>query len=135
MSEQGRPEWAEDWMDDQDIEKESERRARAEYRAVHAERRRAIRAERRWEAEERRAERRRQDMREPRWTTGQGIGFLVAAPGLVAFGVTVVLGMIYSRTNHQVSDEEAASLIVLMLGGFVWGIMGWIVFHKCGRRR
>ena len=84
---------------------------------------------------ERQAERRRESMREPRWTTGQGIGFLVAAPGLVAFGVTVVLGMIYSLTNHQVSDEAAESLIVLMLGGLVWGIMGWIVFYNCGRRR
>lgn len=133
-------------MDHQDIEEEPERRVpadalatrraqRAEYRAVHAERRRAIRAERRWEAEERRAERRRKDMREPRWTTGQGIGFLVAAPGLVAFGVTVVLGMIYNLTNHRMSDETAESLIVLMLGGLGWGVMGWIVFYNCGRRR
>ena len=73
------------------------------------------------------------DSREPNWTTGQGIGFLVALPGwfLVPFGL---MGAIVA--SSFAGGDRALSLISLgvAIGGLILAVPGTIVFIKCKRR-
>ena len=70
---------------------------------------------------------------EPKWTTGQGIGFLVslcgwliAAAGLIGLMITAPAGA---------GDDELVPIFGLLAGlGVISAIPGTIVFHKCKRR-
>lgn len=70
---------------------------------------------------------------EPDWTTGQGIGFLVALPGwmLVPLGL---MGAIVA--SSFAGGDRALSLISLgvAVGGLILAVPGTIVFMKCKRR-
>ena len=76
--------------------------------------------------------------REPDWTTGQGIGFLVALPGWILVGMGAIAAAISIPLN--VSGETASGLsvvsvaVVTCLVGFIWALPGTIVFNKCKRR-
>ena len=69
---------------------------------------------------------------EPEWTTGQGIGFLVALPGWLA----VLIGL--AGAGIFASDEPglptaSVGLLVAAAAGFITAIPGTVVFHKCKR--
>ncbi len=74
---------------------------------------------------------------EASWTTGQGIGFLVALPGWIAIGLAVAVFVI-SLTATDISEIGEYSLFVvgvtLGAGGLGLAIPGGIVFSKCKRR-
>ena len=69
--------------------------------------------------------------REPEWTTGQGIGFLVSFSGwLVA-----LFGLIGVNVS---GNMEADGAVVAIFGswialGVISAIPGTVVFNKCGR--
>ena len=75
--------------------------------------------------------------REPDWTTGQGIGFLVALPGWM---IVVLAGLVAAFSVGGVvggARESSAFLVGALLvaasGGIV-ALPGTIVFNKCKRR-
>ena len=73
--------------------------------------------------------------REPDWTTGQGIGFLVALPGWIIFGLAALVGGIGLAAGTEQFGAPELSIIVLMaLFGATIAIPGTIVFNKCKRR-
>ena len=78
------------------------------------------------------------DSREPNWTTGQGIGFLVALPGWILVGMGAIAAAISIPMN--VSGETAGGVslvgvaVVTCLVGFIGALPGTIVFNKCKRR-
>ena len=66
------------------------------------------------------------DSREPDWTTGQGIGFLVALPGWLVVGLAALVA---------VADPIGREVWVLTaVVGFLVALPGTIVFNKCKRR-
>lgn len=67
--------------------------------------------------------------REPQWTTGQGIGFLVAFSGwMLAFlGLVGVIISGYVEADGSVTAVFGASLGL----GVVSAIPGTVVFNKC----
>ncbi|MXZ51877.1 MAG: hypothetical protein F4Z34_01665 [Acidimicrobiaceae bacterium] len=74
--------------------------------------------------------------REPDWTTGQGIGFLVALPGWILFGLAVLAGLVGAFGTS--TDEEFVQLVAgaIVVGGvgLLAALPGTIVFSKCKRR-
>ena len=69
---------------------------------------------------------------EPKWTTGQGIGFLVSLSGWI-LGAGGLIGVIATAGE---ADGELVALCGLLAGlGIVSAIPGTIVFHKCKRPR
>ena len=72
---------------------------------------------------------------EPDWTTGQGIGFLVALPGWIMFGLAVLAGLVGAFGTF--TDEEFVQLVVgaIVVGavGLLAALPGTIVFSKCKR--
>ena len=74
---------------------------------------------------------------EAAWTTGQGIGFLVALPGWIAIGLAVAV-FVVSLTATDISEIGEYSLFVvgvtLGAGGLGLAIPGGIVFNRCKRR-
>ena len=74
---------------------------------------------------------------EAEWTTGQGIGFLVALPGWIAVALSIVVFVI-SATGAATTEISGVSLfgvgVVLVVGGTVSAIPGTIVFDKCKRQ-
>ena len=77
------------------------------------------------------------DSREPDWTTGQGIGFLVALPGWIIFGLAGVVAA-FSVGGVVGGDSESSAVLVgaLLVAAFgvITAIPGTIVFNKCKRR-
>ena len=74
--------------------------------------------------------------REPDWTTGQGIGFLVALPGwmiVVLAAFTSVVGIAASNGGEGVSAVVGIAILTAVFGTIV-AIPGTIVFNKCKRR-
>ena len=70
---------------------------------------------------------------EPKWTTGQGIGFLVSLTGWI-LGAAALIGVMVTATEGG-NDEELTAIFGLLAGlGVVSAIPGTIVFHKCKRR-
>ena len=75
--------------------------------------------------------------REPDWTTGQGIGFLVALPGWIIFGFAALAGVIGLAAGSgagQAGAPELLIIVVVALFGVTIAIPGTIVFNKCKRR-
>ena len=76
--------------------------------------------------------------REPDWTTGQGLGFLVALPGWIIVGFAALAGVIGlaagSSGTGQVGAPELLIIVVVALFGVTIAIPGTIVFNKCKRR-
>ena len=74
--------------------------------------------------------------REPEWTTGQGIGFLVALPGWILVGLAVLAAFVGAFGTS--SDDEFVRLVVgaIVVGGvgLLAALPGTIVFGKCKRR-
>ena len=74
--------------------------------------------------------------REPEWTTGQGIGFLVALPGWILVGLAVLAAFV--GAFGTASDDEFVRLVVgaIVVGGvgLLAAVPGTIVFGKCKRR-
>ena len=69
---------------------------------------------------------------EPKWTTGQGIGFLVSLTGWILAAAALV-GVWITATEGG-NDEELTAIFGLLAGlGVVSAIPGTIVFHKCKR--
>ena len=67
---------------------------------------------------------------EPKWTTGQGIGFLVSFIGWVL----AVLGLVGLMGAGEGADGEAYAVLGLLAGlGVLSAIPGTIVFKKCKR--
>ena len=76
---------------------------------------------------------------EPDWTTGQGLGFLVALPGWIIFGLAALVGVnrlaAGTADTEQFGAPELVIVVVLMaLFGVVIAVPGTIVFNKCKRR-
>ena len=75
--------------------------------------------------------------REPNWTTGQGIGFLVALPGWIIVGLA---GMVAAFSVGGVLGGDSGSSPFLMGAilaaavGTIGALPGTIVFNKCKRR-
>ena len=71
--------------------------------------------------------------RGPDWTTGQGIGFLVALPGWILVPLGVIGAIVASSFA---GGDRALSLISLgvAIGGLILAVPGTIVFTKCKRR-
>ena len=76
--------------------------------------------------------------REPDWTTGQGIGFLVALPGWIIVGLAVLVGAIGLAVGTSGSGQFGAPELLVIVGmaliGIITAIPGTIVFNKCKRR-
>ena len=74
--------------------------------------------------------------REPDWTTGQGIGFLVALPGWIIVGLAALVAVIGVATSGGGDDVGAAVGIAMLTAvfGVIIAIPGTIVFNKCKRR-
>ena len=75
--------------------------------------------------------------REPDWTTGQGIGFLVALPGWIIVGLAGVVAAF--SVGGVVGGDNASqpiliSAILVMVAGAIFALPGTIVFNKCKRR-
>ena len=68
--------------------------------------------------------------REPKWTTGQGIGFLVALPGWVLVGLGLVGALVGAEAG---GDSFVLAALLSSLAGLVSAIPGTIVFKKCKR--
>ena len=94
---------------------------------------RQAQTQRRLQAEHREREVRRSDsyLEPPRWTTGQGIGFLVALPGTVL----AIFGIIGLMTLPSVEAADQSLLAGVSFGTFVFGLVlsipGFIVFRRC----
>ena len=81
------------------------------------------------------------DPREPDWTTGQGIGFLVALPRWILVGLVLpaaIVGLAVSDTaaNSRTNSAEAllGTSLLMALFGVIIAIPGTVVFNKCKRR-
>ena len=78
------------------------------------------------------------DSREPDWTTGQGLGFLVALPGWIIFGLAALVGVIGlaagTADTEQFGAPELVIVVLMALFGVVVAVPGTIVFNKCKRR-
>ena len=75
--------------------------------------------------------------REPDWTTGQGIGFLVALPGWIIVGLAALVGVIglaAGTSGAAVGAPELLIIVGMALFGTITAIPGTIVFNKCKRR-
>lgn len=76
--------------------------------------------------------------REPDWTTGQGIGFLVALPGWIIVGLAVLVGVIGlaagTADTGNIGAPELLIILLMALFGVITAIPGTIVFNKCKRR-
>ena len=77
--------------------------------------------------------------REPHWTTGQGIGFLVALPGWIIVGLAALVGVIVlaagtADTGDGIGTSELLVILLMALFGVIVAIPGTIVFNKCKRR-
>ncbi|MCY4421968.1 MAG: hypothetical protein OXC06_02740 [Acidimicrobiaceae bacterium] len=75
--------------------------------------------------------------REPDWTTGQGIGFLVALPGWIIVGLAALVGVIGLAAGTSGTAVGAGGLLIIVgmaLFGTITAIPGTIVFNKCKRR-
>ena len=74
--------------------------------------------------------------REPDWTTGQGIGFLVALPGWIIVGLAALVAVIGVAASDSGEGVGAAVGIAILTaaGGAIIAIPGTIVFNKCKRR-
>ncbi len=70
------------------------------------------------------------------WTTGQGIGFLVALPGWIIVGLAALVAVIGVATSGGGDDVGAAVGIAMLTAvfGVIIAIPGTIVFNKCKRR-
>ena len=74
---------------------------------------------------------------EARWTTGQGLGFLVLLPGLIiiAVGVVSMLGasvLVEDREEMRIGIVSGGVVVFL---GLVAAIPGLVVFTNCAKRR
>ena len=65
------------------------------------------------------------------WTTGQGIGFLVALPGYILTGLAVLVGGVGILTDVHFDTPVRALIFGAALLGIVLAIPGTIVFSKC----
>lgn len=72
----------------------------------------------------------RRDPSEPVWTTGQGIGFLVALPGWLLAPVGLLGALITAGNGNGIVPAIFAASAVL---GLIVAIPGSIVFGKCRR--
>jgi len=67
---------------------------------------------------------------EPIWTTGQGIGFLVALPGWLL----VAIGLLGAGPASEIGGEAVVAALVAAGFGVLIAIPGSIVFNKCKRQ-
>ena len=67
---------------------------------------------------------------EPMWTTGQGIGFLVALPGWLL----VAIGLLGAGPASELGGEGVVIALVAAGFGILIAIPGSIVFNKCKRQ-
>ena len=76
--------------------------------------------------------------REPDWTTGQGIGFLVALPGWIIVGLAALVGVFGLAAGTSGSENFGAPELLVLVGPALFGVViaipGTIVFNKCKRR-
>ena len=77
--------------------------------------------------------------RDPKWTTGQGIGFLVALPGWIIFLGGLIAARVVSEqetswgAEPNLFDGNSLYLFVTGIVGLLCAIPGTIVFNKCKR--
>lgn len=72
---------------------------------------------------------------EPRWTTGQGLGFLVMLPGLIvtALGLTAMLVSAFAiedRDDMLIGIASGGGVVFL---GLIAAIPGLVVFTRCAK--
>ena len=75
--------------------------------------------------------------RDPDWTTGQGIGFLVALPGWIIVGLAgMVAAFSVGGVVGGVGESSAVLAVAILVAvfGAITAIPGTIVFNKCKRR-
>ena len=74
--------------------------------------------------------------RDPHWTTGQGIGFLVALPGWILLGLSMLAALVGLLVSN--STDAGPAILAAGMGSAVFGMIvaipGTIVFNKCKRR-
>ena len=75
--------------------------------------------------------------RDPEWTTGQGIGFLVALPGWLLLGLSMLVALVGLAVSDSTDagPEIFISGVIIAVFGMIIAIPGTIVFNKCKRRR
>ena len=76
------------------------------------------------------------DSREPDWTTGQGIGFLVALPGWMLVGLAALAAFVGGFATSDGDEFVQVMVAAVVLGGLglLTALPGTIVFNKCKRR-
>ncbi len=75
--------------------------------------------------------------REPDWTTGQGVGFLVALPGWIIVGLAGIgaLAAVYLvAADSPIALHVVIGVVSWAVFGVIIAIPGTIVFNKCKRR-
>ena len=75
------------------------------------------------------------ERRPPRWTTGQGIGFLAMLPGLLF--LLAAFAAYATSTNLRGDEQEAAEIAAAATGalGLLLALPGVIVFAMCRTRK
>ena len=73
---------------------------------------------------------------EPEWTTGQGVGFLVAMPGWITV-VFTACGAFQAAFASADNAPPFSAGTFLAAGGvaLIAAILGTVVYVNCGRRR
>ena len=79
------------------------------------------------------------DERDPKWATGQGIGFLVALPGWIIFLGGLIAALVVAEQETSWREEanlfagNSLYLFVAGIVGLLCAIPGTIVFKNCRR--
>ena len=67
--------------------------------------------------------------REPDWTTGQGIGFLVALPGWIIFGLVALVGVIGLAAGTADTEQFGAPELVIVVLMALFGVVIAVPWH------
>ncbi len=71
----------------------------------------------------------------PRWTTGQGIGFLAALPGLLLIAAAAVTAAATTDLKGDDLDTAQGAFAVMGALGLIMALPGVVVFLMCRTRR
>ena len=75
------------------------------------------------------------ERRPPRWTTGQGIGFLVMLPGLLLLVTAVITAAVAADLRGDEADVAQGAYAVMGALGVLMTLPGIVVFFMCRTRK
>ena len=75
------------------------------------------------------------ERRPPRWTTGQGIGFLTALPGLLLITAAGIVVIAAADLSGEDADVAQGAYAVMGTLGVLLALPGVVVFFMCRTRR